>query len=420
MLIGGASREVNVEESFDSAYVVPPWKLGLRAAEPAASTLSRDMAALLEPPHWLPVSTISKIGPAGEPDFEVLSNTPDASAIKLHKLLLAARWPHFVEMLDSGMSESVGGRATIDEEYDALYALFYYLYTDSLPSFLTSERPLTLSPIYGLESADQAEQGRRAPTWQTACSLLLMSSLYTLPHLFSITAAMLLERLINIENAPFIYQAAVIVSRAGPDAALAGGQRCASPSGASASAHRHSALGGGLRQQVTQWCWQVRGCVAVPHTCVCLAPDMMDLHPLQHFGAVVARFQQIEYQNRQKDFAMPIHIMDEEPHTDDEVPDTEACDTALEPWALSTFLREMPADAQLLPPHVASLLPQLPQPSSGYNSPVTNASAPSSATLGAQVTSRLLHPSTRGRVSPTLSDLASGRATPSKDRKSVV
>ncbi|CAG8788638.1 12380_t:CDS:1, partial [Acaulospora morrowiae] len=65
-------------------------------------------------------------------DFIIRSNEEKSPAIHVHKIILLARWPHFANMTNSGMTEAHTSSLTIPEPYTTIYAFISFLYTDSL------------------------------------------------------------------------------------------------------------------------------------------------------------------------------------------------------------------------------------------------------------------------------------------------
>ncbi|KAJ3097510.1 hypothetical protein HDU96_000370 [Phlyctochytrium bullatum] len=64
-------------------------------------------------------------------DFAIYSQH-DPRPIRVHTLILHARWPHLSAVLRSGMAESVQASITLPEPRDSLLGFVQYLYTDSL------------------------------------------------------------------------------------------------------------------------------------------------------------------------------------------------------------------------------------------------------------------------------------------------
>lgn len=177
-----------------------------------SSSVARDYEALLGSPTFSKERrTACIIVPT---DFVLQSTWPDAAAVHVHKLILLSRLPHFSSLLSSDMEEALLGIAKIDEPYEVVYALAAYLYTDRLPSYLISRSHSVLSSVY-ISSEDRPNEPQH-PIYRTALRLLHLSNLYTLPHLFHLTAEVLLDNL-STQTAPYIFSAAALLASVGPD-----------------------------------------------------------------------------------------------------------------------------------------------------------------------------------------------------------
>ncbi|KAI9480943.1 MAG: hypothetical protein EXX96DRAFT_198272 [Benjaminiella poitrasii] len=115
-------------------------------------------------------------------DFTIYSSTePQANPIHVHRLVLLARWPHFVHLIDSGMSESISNTLTMSEPISTLESFVRYLYTDTLndPSFTT----------------------------EVIADLMVMAHVYLLPRLLALCVRYLFNKM-DIESVSKIYHAA--------------------------------------------------------------------------------------------------------------------------------------------------------------------------------------------------------------------
>jgi hypothetical protein len=122
-------------------------------------------------------------------DFTIRSlSEPNATPLQVHRLVLMARWPHFVHLIESGMEESVTNILTMSESGDILAAFVRFLYTDTLND--------------------------RLFTTELVCELLVMSHLYILPRLLALCLRRLFNEL-NIENASKIYHCASLSEQKG-------------------------------------------------------------------------------------------------------------------------------------------------------------------------------------------------------------
>ena len=66
-------------------------------------------------------------------DFTILSvPEPDAPPIRVHSLVLRARWAHFNSMFESGMSEATSRVLKLEDTYDTIKTFIRYLYSGEL------------------------------------------------------------------------------------------------------------------------------------------------------------------------------------------------------------------------------------------------------------------------------------------------
>ena len=229
--IGGSSPG-----RLDSLRVINSWLLSAGSVLPEGTTLPTDFASLLAPPCWQ-AGTVSAAtfadGPprVSLPDFNVHSEDAHRPAIAVHQLVLYTRWPHFHQLLSTGMRESAHLETYIDESYEAVYALIHFIYSDRLPDYISQLQVGPLAGVYQqpfLVSEDDDGQtavplfehksdGPSEPGWATCLKLLRLASMYLLPQLFEQVADLLLSRLLTMDNLPLVYQTATVVSRASPD-----------------------------------------------------------------------------------------------------------------------------------------------------------------------------------------------------------
>lgn len=121
-------------------------------------------------------------------DFSIRSSfDPDAGELRVHRLVLLARWPHFANVMNSGMTESTTNVLTLPESFDALKAFVWFLYTDTLDDKLS---PLLIA------------------------DLLVMADLYLLPRLLALCVRKLHTH-ISVESVGKIYQSAILAGQNG-------------------------------------------------------------------------------------------------------------------------------------------------------------------------------------------------------------
>lgn len=157
--------EKESDEYFSNVLSIDLQEYGMSRIPPP--TIGLDFAQLLND------STTS--------DFTIKSNE-DGPVIHVHRIILLARWPHFGNMINSGMTESFNSTLTIPEPYAIVQAFVYYLYTDII------ERQL---PIY------------------TVADLMVLGNMYLIPRLTSLCCALLQEN-ISIGNVAKIYHCASV------------------------------------------------------------------------------------------------------------------------------------------------------------------------------------------------------------------
>ncbi|KAF8474208.1 hypothetical protein BDZ91DRAFT_651175 [Kalaharituber pfeilii] len=156
---------------------------------PTEGLLGNDLASMFDidpsKPH-------SNRGIAG--DFVVQAirdeacgaSTPDihrSPPIHVHRLILAARWPHFARMYNAKMAEYHLNSLYIPEPYSVVRAFLYYLYTDSIaPS-------------------------KCCTNIATVAGLLVMSNVYGIPRLRALAVGRL-SREMDVESAAIIWDRA--------------------------------------------------------------------------------------------------------------------------------------------------------------------------------------------------------------------
>ncbi|KAJ3032295.1 hypothetical protein HK097_005308, partial [Rhizophlyctis rosea] len=114
-------------------------------------------------------------------DFSICSTSePEAPPIRVHSLVLRARWPHFNNMFESGMSETTSRVLKLEDTHVTIKAFIQYLYTD------------TLTPT---------------TTVEVITDLLIMSSRYCLDRLTKLCSEYL-NNVMDVENVARIFRAA--------------------------------------------------------------------------------------------------------------------------------------------------------------------------------------------------------------------
>ncbi|KAF9415721.1 hypothetical protein BGZ94_010424 [Podila epigama] len=114
------------------------------------------------------------------------AQTPQQEPILCHKLILTARWPHFANMVQSGMIESQTSTLSMPEPYETVRAFVEYLYTDSIEGLNTD----------------------------TIADLLVLGNMYVMKRLMQLCSAALHQQ-IDIETVSKIYHCAGVSGHVG-------------------------------------------------------------------------------------------------------------------------------------------------------------------------------------------------------------
>ncbi|KAG0366267.1 hypothetical protein BGZ54_005592 [Gamsiella multidivaricata] len=114
------------------------------------------------------------------------AHSPQQDPILCHKLILMARWPHFANMVQSGMLEAQTNTLTVPESYETVKAFVDYLYTDTIEGMLTD----------------------------TIADLLVMGSMYVMQRLVQLCSSVLHQQ-IDIETVARIYHSAGLSGQTG-------------------------------------------------------------------------------------------------------------------------------------------------------------------------------------------------------------
>lgn len=154
---------------------------------PASSDDSSDFTVTADPDSY------SSGSPTPEPD-DRSSSTTDAPVverlshtsppIRVHYLILWARWPHFQRMYQAQMSEFHTRKLHIPEPYPVVRAFLYYLYTDSIAKH----------PFY-------------CPSLSEVAGMLVLSNMYDMPRLRCLCLHRL-SRELDVESAATVWERA--------------------------------------------------------------------------------------------------------------------------------------------------------------------------------------------------------------------
>ncbi|KAL5035977.1 hypothetical protein RTP6_003589 [Batrachochytrium dendrobatidis] len=83
------------------------------------STMSAEFGQLLQQTHLA--------------DFRIISSTsPGLPEVPVHRLILMTRWPYFLNLVSSGMSETTTETLSLKDTIDSIRLFVTYLYTDTL------------------------------------------------------------------------------------------------------------------------------------------------------------------------------------------------------------------------------------------------------------------------------------------------
>ncbi|KDQ15142.1 hypothetical protein BOTBODRAFT_54993 [Botryobasidium botryosum FD-172 SS1] len=171
-------------------------------------SLSGTLSSLL-PPLWdglTPHQPHQAIGHLYSPtDFSIFSSTPNAPPLPAHIPILASRSPYFRSLLLSGLSESRTCSAHFSEPYIIIYTVLYFIYTDTLPSFLLQRGWDTQGDIIA------------ATPWANkidtiAAGALLAAGAFILPGLSAQLRSVLRRTDSGSRIAPWVFRAAYLTS----------------------------------------------------------------------------------------------------------------------------------------------------------------------------------------------------------------
>ncbi|KAJ2964560.1 hypothetical protein NQZ79_g442 [Umbelopsis isabellina] len=157
------SQILKVDLQEHGIYAVPPPQMGSDLVQMLVSETGRELA-----------------------DFVITSNDENAPPIQTHRLILLARWPHFENILQSGMAEAVSKHLRIPEPYGAVNAFVTFLYADSIDQF----------------------------DIDLVSDLLVMANIYLLPRLLALCARRMHAHM-DIANVSKIYHCAGVAAQRG-------------------------------------------------------------------------------------------------------------------------------------------------------------------------------------------------------------
>ncbi|KAI8577539.1 hypothetical protein K450DRAFT_251329 [Umbelopsis ramanniana AG] len=157
------SQVLKVDLQEHGIYAVPPPQMGSDLVQMLTSDAGRQLA-----------------------DFYIISGQDQTPPIHVHRLILLARWPHFENLIQSGMAESVSMHLRIPESYDVVHAFVTFLYADSIDQF----------------------------DIDLVSDLLVIANIYLLPRLLALCARRMHAHM-DIGNVSKIYHCAGVASQRG-------------------------------------------------------------------------------------------------------------------------------------------------------------------------------------------------------------
>lgn len=119
-------------------------------------------------------------------DFTIVAT--NGEEIHVHQVILSTRWPHFKNLIKSGMSETTERKMVIQEHAQVIMAFLKFLYSDQL---------------------DDNEP------WEVVCELLVMANIYLVHRLKKLCCQRLYERHMTVESCGRIFEKAIMTEEVG-------------------------------------------------------------------------------------------------------------------------------------------------------------------------------------------------------------
>jgi len=144
---------------------------------------------------WASVSRPMSMSNISQQSLSSSSNTASQSlatspTIHVHKLILRARWPHFNRLYNARMSEFHSGKLYIPEPFSVVKAFLHYLYTDSIAPSI------------------------HCPSISTVAGLLVLSNVYNLPQLRTLSLARITKEM-NVSSVAVVWERAGVAGEEG-------------------------------------------------------------------------------------------------------------------------------------------------------------------------------------------------------------
>jgi hypothetical protein len=144
--------------------------------------------------------TITAMGKSRE-GGDTATQSQQIASFRVHKCIIASRWPHFANMLASDTLEPTQGELRLPEPPRVVKAFLSYLYSDTLEIAATSE-------------LNDGAVDAHVDDNDTIARLLVLANLYCLPRLQRLCCQRLHDTL-RIDNAASIWQHARIAGEHG-------------------------------------------------------------------------------------------------------------------------------------------------------------------------------------------------------------
>ncbi|KAI9099248.1 hypothetical protein DFS34DRAFT_713646 [Phlyctochytrium arcticum] len=150
-------------------------------------TIDLDGYEMLEAPPPSLGNDLTQLFQSGEfADFSIICAGSDSQPIRVHRLILATRWPHFKNLCAAGMTEATTSTLTLDEPDFTVREFLLYLYSDSVGDVNIN----------------------------TLCDLVLMANRYCLERLQKLICLRLQNRM-DMEHVALVYVVACVVNDEG-------------------------------------------------------------------------------------------------------------------------------------------------------------------------------------------------------------
>ncbi|KAI8055947.1 hypothetical protein BDF22DRAFT_653653 [Syncephalis plumigaleata] len=203
----GAAENTDAEEYLGTVVELDLREHGVLPMPP--SDIGDNLVSMLNDPRFADF-TITAVGKSRGDGGEAATTQGQGqmASFRVHKCIIASRWPHFANMLASDTLESTQGELRLPEPPRVVKAFLGYLYSDTLEiAAATSE--LSDSNNGKISASAKAHEDN-----DTIARLLVLANLYCLPRLQRLCCQRLHDTL-RIDNAASIWQHARIAGEHG-------------------------------------------------------------------------------------------------------------------------------------------------------------------------------------------------------------